>query len=221
MTDTGAMEERYTEDEIEAGRLLFAGPADFVLGVASLSQLPAADRPEIAFAGRSNVGKSSLINAVTGRKQLARTSNTPGRTQQLNFFDLAEGRLYLVDLPGYGFAEAPKKNVDAWSRLTMDYLRGRPSLKRIFMLVDARHGPNKTDLAIMKQLDSAAVIYQIVLTKLDKLKPSDVPKVIETTLTVIRKHPAAHPELLATSSETGTGVEDLRAEIARLAPAAA
>lgn len=206
----------YTDDQIEAGRLLFAGPVDFVMGAARLEQLPEADRPEIAFAGRSNVGKSSLINALTGRKTLARTSNTPGRTQQLNYFDLGEGRFYLVDLPGYGFAEAPKKNVDEWSRLTMNYLRGRPTLKRVFILIDARRGVGDVDKATLKKLDEAAVIYQVVLTKTDKLKPSEREPVLKKATEAIRKHPAAHPVVLATSSEKGDGIEALRAEITTL-----
>jgi GTP-binding protein len=206
----------FTRDEIEDGRLLFAGPIDFVMGVANLTQLLPADRSEIAFAGRSNVGKSSLINAVCGRRQLARTSNTPGRTQELNFFDVGEGRLYLVDLPGYGFADAPRKSVDAWSRLTMDYLRGRPSLKRVFLLIDSRRGLTDVDKAIMGQLDSAAVTYQIVLTKTDKLHAREIAPLEEKTALALKKNPAAHAQVLSTSSETGVGVETLRAEISRL-----
>jgi GTP-binding protein len=206
----------FTDDQIEAGRKLFAGPVDFVKGVVNLEGLPVADRPEIAFAGRSNVGKSSLINALTGRKSLARASNTPGRTQELNFFDLGEGRLYMVDLPGYGFADAPKKSVAAWGRLTMDYLRGRPTLKRVFLLVDSRRGLTEVDLGIMKQFDSAAVSYQIILTKADKLKPSDVEATQAAVFAGLKKHPAAHPVVSATSSEKGDGIADLRAEITRL-----
>ncbi len=206
----------YTEDQIEAGRLLFAGPVDFVMGAARLDQLPDADRPEIAFAGRSNVGKSSLINALTGRKTLARTSNTPGRTQQLNYFDLGEGRLYLVDLPGYGFAQAPKKAVDQWSRLTMNYLRGRPTLKRVFVLIDSRRGVGEVDKQIMKQLDEAAVIYQLILTKTDKLKAKEREATLAKAQAAIAKRPAAHPVVMATSSEKGTGIAELRAEICRL-----
>ncbi len=209
-------DETYTDDQIEAGRLLFAGPVDFVMGAARLEQLPEADRPEIAFAGRSNVGKSSLINALTGRKTLARTSNTPGRTQQLNYFDLGEGRLYLVDLPGYGFAQAPKKAVNQWSRVTMNYLRGRPTLKRVFILIDARRGVGEVDKGVMKQLDDAAVIYQVILTKTDKLKAKERDTVMAKALTAIAKRPAAHPVVMATSSEKGSGVEELRAEISLL-----
>ena len=211
-----APEPSYSDEAVEAGRLLFAGPVDFVKSVARLDQLPDADRPEVAFAGRSNVGKSSLINALTNRKNLARASNTPGRTQQLNFFDLSEGRAFLVDLPGYGYAQAPKKEVDAWSRLTMDYLRGRTSLKRIFLLIDSRRGVGEVDKAIMKQLDSAAVTYQIVLTKSDKLKTSELGPTIEKTLAALKKHPAAHPVVLLTSSEKAEGLEDVRAEAAAL-----
>ncbi len=206
----------YTMDQLEAGRLLFAGPVDFVMGAARLEQLPDADRPEIAFAGRSNVGKSSLINALTGRKTLARTSNTPGRTQQLNYFDLGEGRFYLVDLPGYGFAQAPKQAVEQWSRLTMKFLQGRPTLKRVFVLIDARRGVGEVDREIMKQLDGAAVIYQVILTKSDKLKPSERAATITKATEAIKKRPAAHPIVMATSSEKGDGIAELRAEIAGL-----
>ena len=164
----------FTEDQIEAARKFFGRPVAFVKGAVSIETLPPGDRPEIAFAGRSNVGKSSLINALCNRKNLARASNTPGRTQEINFFDLAEGKFYLVDLPGYGFAEAPKKNVDVWGRLNLDYLRSRSKLRRVFMLIDARRGVGDVDLSVMKQLDSAAAQYQVVLTKLDKIKKSEV-----------------------------------------------
>ena len=207
----------FTDDQIEAGRKLFAGQAAFVKGVVDIESLPAGDRPEVAFAGRSNVGKSSLINALANRKALARASNTPGRTQELNFFDLAEGRLYVVDLPGYGFADAPKKSVDAWRQLTLDYLQGRSNLKRVFVLVDARRGVGEVDIDVMKQLDGAAVGYQVVLTKIDKLKASEVGPTIEAAVAVLKKRPAAHPRVITTSSEKGVGLPELRAEIAALA----
>jgi GTP-binding protein len=207
----------WSAEALEAGRLLFARPVEFVMGVARLDQLPGADRPEIAFSGRSNVGKSSLINALTGRRQLARASNTPGRTQELNYFDLGEGRFYMVDLPGFGFAEAPRKKANAWGRLTMDYLRGRPTLKRVFLLIDSRRGIGDIDREVMDQLDGAAVIYQVVLTKTDKLRAAEVEPLRLATLTLLKKRPAAHPHVLATSSEDGAGLPDLRAEIAAMA----
>jgi len=211
MTDTP-----YTDDELEAARKLFAGPVDFVKGVVALKHLSDADRPEIAFAGRSNVGKSSLINALTNRKNLARTSNTPGRTQELNFFDLGEGAVYIVDLPGYGFAEAPKASVEAWSRLTLDYLRGRVTLKRVFLLIDSRRGITDVDRGIMGQFDKSAVTYQIVLTKIDKLKPSEVDPIRAATELALKKQPAAHPHVLVTSSEKNQGLAELRTEILKL-----
>ena len=207
----------FTDDEIEAGRKLFAAETKFVKGVVDLGGLPKGDRPEIAFAGRSNVGKSSLINALCNRKNLARASNTPGRTQEINFFDLSSGRLYLVDLPGYGFAEAPKKSVDAWSRFTLDYLRSRSKLKRVFVLIDGRRGLGDVDAGFLKQLDSAAVGYQIVLTKIDKLKVADAAETSAATVTALKKHPAAHPHVISTSSEKGVGLAELRAEINALA----
>lgn len=204
-----------SDDALEAGRLLFAGPVSFLKGVVALDGLPASNRVEIALAGRSNVGKSSLVNAMTGRRTLAKTSNTPGRTQELNFFTLGD-RAYLVDMPGYGYAEAPKDRVDAWTRLVLDYLRGRPALKRVLLLIDARHGPKALDEEVMGLLDKSAVSYQVVLTKLDKLKPSEVAPRLAATEAVIRKHPAAYPVLAATSAEKGTGIPELRAEIAAL-----
>jgi GTP-binding protein len=207
----------FTDDEIEAGRKLFAAPVTFVKGAVSIDGLPKGDRPEIAFAGRSNVGKSSLINALTNRKNLARASNTPGRTQEINYFDLSAGKFYLVDLPGYGFAAAPKKSVDAWSRFTLDYLRSRSKLKRVFLLIDSRRGLGEVDRGILKQLDSAAVGYQIVLTKIDKLRASEVAPVVEAALTALKKHPAAHPRVIATSAEKNVGLGELRAEINALA----
>ena len=198
---------------LEDGRKLFAGDCDFMLGVVSLSTLPEPTAPEVAFAGRSNVGKSSLINALTGRRNIARASNEPGRTRELNFFDLG-GRLRIVDLPGYGFAKAPKKVVDRWTALTKDYLRGRVNLKRVILLIDSRHGIKPTDEAIMKALDEAAVVYQIALTKIDKLKPAEAEARRVETLERIRKRPAAHPVVAMTSASKGEGLAELRAEIA-------
>ena len=206
----------FTDEQIEAGRKLFAGPVTFVKGVVSLDGLPPSDRPEFAFAGRSNVGKSSLINALCNRKSLARASNTPGRTQEINFFDVAEGRFWMVDLPGYGFADAPKKNVDTWSQLNLNYLRRRPKLQRVFTLVDSRRGIGDVDLGVMEQLDSAAVQYQVVLTKTDKIKKSEVAEVIAATKAALMKQPAAHPHVIATSSEKGLGLTELRATILSL-----
>jgi GTP-binding protein len=218
MTDTGPMSDApFTDEQIEAARKVFAGPVAFVKGVVALEGLPPGDRLEFAFAGRSNVGKSSLINALCNRKALARASNTPGRTQEINFFDLAEGRYWMVDLPGYGFADAPRKNVETWSRLNLDYLRSRSKLKRVFMLVDSRRGLGEVDLGVMKELDSAAVGYQIVLTKIDKIKGSEVPDLIAATTLALKKQPAAHPRVIATSSEKGRGISELRAEICALA----
>jgi GTP-binding protein len=189
----------------------------FVKGVVDLEGLPKSDRAEVAFAGRSNVGKSSLINALANRKNLARASNTPGRTQELNFFDVGAGRLFLVDLPGYGFADAPKKSAHAWRRFTLDYLRSRSGLKRVFVLIDARRGVGDVDLDMLDQLDRAAVGYQLVLTKADKLKASEIAPTVEAALIALKKRPAAHPRVIATSSEKGTGLPELRAEICALA----
>ncbi|MCP5073272.1 MAG: YihA family ribosome biogenesis GTP-binding protein [Rhodobacteraceae bacterium] len=197
----------------EKGRKLFAGQSDFVKGVVAMSGLPPADRLEVCFAGRSNVGKSSLINALTGRKALARTSNTPGRTQEINFFTLGTEH-YLVDVPGYGFANAPVAVVDKWQRLLKNYLSGRPSLRRVFLLIDARHGPKKVDQEIMDLLDRSAVTFQVVMTKCDKLKAAELDKVTERTMEAIARHPAAYPELVQTSSEKGVGLEMLRAIVA-------
>ncbi len=197
---------------VEAGRLLFAGETQFLKGVVALDGLPPADRLEVCFAGRSNVGKSSLINALTGRKGLARASNTPGRTQEINFFTL--GPLYLVDLPGYGFAEAPKGKVEGWQRVLKAYLAGRPTLRRAFVLVDGRHGLKAVDHEIMGLLDKAAVTFQVVLTKADKPRKGELEKVVAATLEGLKKHPAAYPEVMLTSSETGEGIETLRAEVA-------
>jgi GTP-binding protein len=207
----------FTPEQIEAARKLFAGNVAFVKGAVALDGLPLGDRPEIAFAGRSNVGKSSLINALCNRKNLARASNTPGRTQEINFFDLADGKFYIADLPGYGFAEAPKKNVDVWSRLNLSYLRKRPTLRRVFLLIDARRGIGEVDIGIMQQLDSSAVQYQVVLTKSDKIKKAELAEVIEAAKAALMKQPAAHPHIIATSSEKGLGLPELRATILSLA----
>lgn len=202
-------------ERIEAGRLLFAGPITFERGVVGMEHLPEANLPEAAFAGRSNVGKSSLLNAVAGRRNLARASAEPGRTRELNFFNVGD-RLRMADLPGYGYAKAPKVEIARWTALTRDYLRGRPSLKRVIMLIDSRHGVKDTDRDIMKMLDESAVTYQVVLTKTDKLKPTELAEVMAATAASIAKRPAAHPEVIATSAETGAGIERLRAELAAL-----
>lgn len=186
-----------------------------MLGVVAMSGLPDEGPPEIAFAGRSNVGKSSLLNALTGQKGLARASNTPGRTREINYFDLG-GALRLVDLPGYGYARVSRKDVEAWTRLTRDFLRGRSVLRRVCMLIDSRHGLKSSDLEVMDLLDEVAVIYQIVLTKTDKIKPTALEGLLKATGEAVRKRPAAHPDIRATSSEKGDGVAELRAELAAL-----
>jgi GTP-binding protein len=201
---------------VEAGRRLFAQPCAFVAGVADLARLPPAGLPEVAFAGRSNVGKSSLINALTGRGQLARTSQTPGRTQQINLFDLG-GRLVLVDLPGYGFAQAPRPTVQAWQKLVRTYLRGRSSLARACVLVDARHGLKEPDRAFMAMLGEVAVAYQVVLTKVDQVRRGALEELTSSLEAELARRPAAHPGVLATSARDGTGIERLRATLALLA----
>ncbi len=206
-----------TPDEAttEAGRKLFAGEVTFVKGVVAMSGLPPADRPEVCFAGRSNVGKSSLINALTGRKALARASNTPGRTQEINYFDLG-GQAYLVDLPGYGYANAPLAKVEKWQALLKQYLSGRATLRRAFVLIDARHGIKPVDEEIMSRLDSSAVTFQCVLTKADKLKTAERDRILAQVRARLATHPAAFPEILLTSSEKGDGIATLRALIATL-----
>ena len=201
---------------LEEGRKFFASECTFILGAAALTQVPDSDLPEIAFAGRSNVGKSSLVNGLTGRKTLARTSVTPGRTQQLNFFNVGE-RLLLADLPGYGYARAPKTEVDAWTRLVKSYLMGRSQLRRVCMLVDSRHGLKKNDREVMKDLDEAAVSYQIVMTKADKVKPAELARTVEAVSVEAATHAAAFPEIAVTSSHKGTGLAELRAALAQLA----
>ena len=211
MTD----ETLFTDEEIETARVFFAQPVSFIMGAVRMDAMPAPDLPEVAFAGRSNVGKSSLINGLVGQKYLARASNEPGRTREINFFLLAE-KVRLVDLPGYGFARVSRSIADKFQDLGRAYLRGRPNLKRVYVLIDARHGLKKVDLEALDALDVAAVSYQIVLTKADKIKPAEVDKVVADTLKVIAKRPAAFPRVLATSSEKGLGMPELRAEIVRL-----
>ncbi len=213
-----ASAEELDPDLLERARKLFAGPVAFLRSAPALQHLPDAVAPEVAFAGRSNVGKSSLLNALTGRNALARTSNTPGRTQELNFFDVGGGEngpplLRLVDMPGYGFAKAPPDVVRRWRFLVNDFLRGRQALKRTLLLIDARHGVKEVDREIMAMLDRAAVSYRVVLTKADKIKPTELARVTEETAAEARKRPAAHPDILATSSETGLGIPDLRAAV--------
>ncbi|ACA19408.1 GTP-binding protein HSR1-related [Methylobacterium sp. 4-46] len=200
---------------IEAGRLLFAGPADFATASDTLAGLPPMRGLEIAFAGRSNVGKSSLINALTGRNTLARTSHTPGRTQQLNFFDLG-GKLTLVDMPGYGYAAVSKAKVASWTELIHAYLQGRANLARVYVLIDARHGIKPNDGEVLDELDAAAVSYQVVLTKGDDLKKGEVASRLDATAAALARRPAAYPEIILTSSRTGEGIPALRASVARL-----
>ncbi|NOX95025.1 MAG: YihA family ribosome biogenesis GTP-binding protein [Alphaproteobacteria bacterium] len=207
--------DEFSPEAIEEGRKTFAQPAIFMLGVVKLDGLPDESVPEIAFAGRSNVGKSTLLNALTNQKGLARASNTPGRTREINYFDLS-GAMNLVDLPGYGYARASRTQVEAWTQLTRDFLRGRSMLRRVCVLVDARHGLKPTDIEVMDLLDESAVIYQIVLTKADKIKPTTLAVLVEQTTLAIKRRPAAHPVVRATSSETGFGIDLLRADLAML-----
>ena len=208
-------EAAYSEGELERGRLLFARECTFVMGTATLDQLPDAELPEIAFAGRSNVGKSSLVNALTGRKTLARTSNTPGRTQQLNFFNLGQ-QLTLVDLPGYGYAKVSKTQVEAWTHTLKAYLRGRVTLRRACLLIDSRHGIKDLDREMMDMLDDAAVVYQIVLTKVDKLKKGELESREASAIAELTTRAAGFPVLALTSSEKGIGIAELRAGLTQL-----
>lgn len=207
--------EELDESRKEQGRLLFSKETNFVKGVVDMQGLPNPDKIEVCFSGRSNVGKSSLINALTNRKGLARASNTPGRTQEINFFSIPENH-YLVDLPGYGYANAPVKVVEQWQNLLKQYLAGRQSLRRAFVLVDGRHGVKKVDTEIMSMLDSSAVTFQVVLTKLDKVKEKDRENILEQVRSSLQNHPAAFPEIILTSSEKGWGIQTLRSVIAML-----
>jgi len=197
----------------DAGQALFSGPITFVKGVVRIDGLPGEMIPEVAFAGRSNVGKSTLLNALTGRKALARTSNTPGRTRELNYFRVGD-TLHIVDMPGYGYAKAPKAQVKGWNDLIRDYLRGRAQLKRVFLLIDSRHGLKDTDSGVLALMDEAAVSYQVALTKIDKISAAQLERVRAATTARLAKHPAAHPEIIATSSEKRLGISELRTEIA-------
>ena len=215
MNETAQVAGEFSPADIEAGRRLFAGQWDFISAASSLASLPPMAGPEIAFAGRSNVGKSSLINGLTGRRALARTSNTPGRTQELIFFGGA-GNLVMADMPGYGYAAAAKSKVDAWTRLIHDYLHGRATLARVYLLVDARHGLMPTDDEILATLDRAAVSYQIVLTKSDRLGPEELKSRLDSVRDSLARRPAAYPLILPTSSQTGAGIPELRAAIVQL-----
>jgi GTP-binding protein len=209
----------FTAADLRRGETLFKAPSNFVKGVVRVADLPKAGRPEVAFAGRSNVGKSSLINALTGQKSLARVSVTPGRTRELNFFTLGkDDDFYLVDMPGYGYARASKAEVKGWTKLIQDYLKGRRELKRVFLLIDARHGLKDSDREIMTLMDEAAVSYQGVLTKADKPKASELAAIESKVAAELAKRPAAYPQLIATSARTGAGIPELRAAVAALAP---
>ncbi|KFC70596.1 putative GTP-binding protein EngB [Devosia sp. LC5] len=216
LSETEMSEIDYSPDMIERGRLMFARPFLFTKGCVRIADLPPMDRVEIAFAGRSNVGKSSLINALVGMSGLARTSNTPGRTQELNIFESQSENLRIVDMPGYGYAKAPEDKVRAWTKLIHQYLTGRATLRRVYVLVDGRHGPKDNDLTVMNELDGAAVSYQVVLTKADKPLKPELDKVIAATKAAIAKRPAAHPHVILTSSVKGDGLRELRTEIAML-----
>lgn len=205
----------FDDDTLEEANRLFRRPCTFLKGVVNVAGLPGDALPEVAFAGRSNVGKSSLLNALVGQKALARTSNTPGRTREVNYF-LLDDRAYLVDLPGYGYAKASKTEVAGWNRLIQDYLKGRASLRRVFLLIDARHGLKTSDAPTLELMDVAAVSYQAVLTKADKVKAGELEKVIERTAKELSKHPAAYPQIIATSARKGTGLAELRAAILTL-----
>lgn len=213
MTDISASDA--PDPSVETGRLLFAGECTFIKGAVQFDGVPENDGVEIALAGRSNVGKSSLVNALTGRKTLAKVSNTPGRTQELNFFRIGQ-RLTLVDMPGYGFASAPEPKVKAWTRLILEYLRKRPNLARVYVLIDSRHGLKNTDMPVLELLDAAAVSYQIVLTKADQLKDAELESRKAEVVAAIARRPAAYPVVLATSSREGVGLAELKAAIARL-----
>lgn len=204
------------EAQLAAGRALFAKTCTFVIGCARLDQLPAHDKVEVAFAGRSNVGKSSLINGLTRRRDLARASATPGRTQQINYFDLAD-TVYLVDLPGYGYAQAPEKQVKSWNELVFTYLKGRPTLRRVFLLIDSRHGVTKKDEEVMTMLDKAAVVFQVIMTKCDKPNKTELTKNRAAVEAAIKKHTAAYPEVIVTSSQKDIGLDEVRSQIAELA----
>ena len=209
------MAEKWTVEQLAAAEAQFLRPCDFMLSVAQLVQLPEADLDEVAFAGRSNVGKSSLINALFNQKKLAKTSATPGRTQQLNFFNF-DNKLYLVDLPGYGYAQAPEKLVKQWQKVLKDYLRGRPNLRRVFLLIDSRHGIKAEDLEIMKLLNESAVVYQVILTKIDKISVEELQKTQQNVLEELKKHAAAMNEIVVTSSEKKIGLTQCKAEICSL-----
>lgn len=209
------MAEKWTAEQLAAAEAQFLRPCDFMLSVAQLVQLPEADLDEVAFAGRSNVGKSSLINALFNQKKLAKTSATPGRTQQLNFFNF-DNKLYLVDLPGYGYAQAPEKLVKQWQKVLKDYLRGRPNLRRVFLLIDSRHGIKAEDLEIMKLLNESAVVYQVILTKIDKISAEELQKTQQNVLEKLKKHAAAMNEIVVTSSEKKIGLTQCKAEICSL-----